>query len=194
MMKRYQYPLLIVALIVVLLAVSGCSGTPPTGGAINASGPTQSQPADTKPNGKPAGETMRIVVYYATPDASYVTPDVYNVPHNDQPARTALELLVAGTKNPQLVSVVPEGTKVKHFWIKDHIAYVDFNDKITKNNSGGADSELLLVASIVNTLTEFPNISKVQFLVEGKHVESISGHMDVSEPLSRSEKIIKKAL
>jgi spore germination protein GerM len=48
------------------------------------------------------------------------------------------------------------------------------------------------VAAVVNTLTEFPDIHKVQILVEGKTVETLSGHMSVGQPLSRSEGIIKK--
>ena len=50
---------------------------------------------------------------------------------------------------------------------------------------------MLLVAAIVDTLTEFPDIQKVQILVNGKKVDTIAGHMDTGEPLSRSEKVIK---
>ncbi len=76
--------------------------------------------------------------------------------------------------------------------IKDKIAYVDFNDKLIKNNTGGSASEILLVAAIINTLTEFKEIQKVQIMVDGKKIDTISGHLDIGEPLSRSEKIIKK--
>lgn len=52
--------------------------------------------------------------------------------------------------------------------------------------------EALAVAAIVNTLTEFPQIRQVQILVEGKQVESLAGHVDVSRPLTRNEKLIKR--
>ncbi len=39
---------------------------------------------------------------------------------------------------------------------------------------------MLLVAEIVNTLTEFSEIQTVQILVTGKKVNTISGHMDIS--------------
>jgi spore germination protein GerM len=81
---------------------------------------------------------------------------------------------------------------LKNLTVRDHIAYVDFNDKIIKNNVGGSATEILIVAAVVNTLTEFPDIHKVQILVEGKTVETLSGHMSVGQPLSRSEGIIKK--
>lgn len=150
-----------------------------TGGANNAN-PTVGQ------------NMLKLVVYYATKDATYLVGETYVVPKNDHPAQTAIELLIAGTKNPELVSVIPVGTKLRNISLKDHVAYVDFNDKLVKNNHGGSTSEILLVAAIVNTLTEFHEIQKVQILVEGKMIDTISGHMDIGEPLSRSEKIIKK--
>lgn len=137
-------------------------------------------------------EKMIVTVYNATKDATRLVGEQHVVLKNSHPAQTAIELLTAGTKNVDLVSAIPPGTKLRHISIKDNIAYVDFNDKLVKNNTGGSASEILLVAAIVNTLTEFHNIQKVQILVEGKKIETISGHLDISEPLSRSEKIIKK--
>ena len=137
-------------------------------------------------------DKMVVTVYSATKDAKNLVAESHVVAKNDHPAQTSMELLVAGTKNVDLLSVVPSGTKVRNISIKDNIAYVDFNDKLIKNNTGGSASEILLVAAIVNTLTEFHNIEKVQILVEGKKIDTISGHMDIGEPLSRSEKIIKK--
>ncbi|MBO5652568.1 MAG: GerMN domain-containing protein, partial [Selenomonas sp.] len=49
----------------------------------------------------------------------------------------------------------------------------------------------MLVGSIVNTLTEFSEIKRVQLLVEGKKIESISGHLDLTKPVERMENLIK---
>jgi germination protein M len=135
---------------------------------------------------------MQITTYQSTKDAMYLVPEIHVVPKNSYPAKTALELLAASPIKPELVSVLPPGTKVLSVNVKNHIAYADFNDKLIKNNSGGSTDEILLVAAIVDTLTEFPEIQKVQILVNGEKVDTINGHMDTSEPLSRSEKIIKK--
>ncbi len=139
-----------------------------------------------------AGQTMSVTVYSATKDAMYLVAEKHVVPKNAHPAQTAIELLLAGTKNTDLVSVMPVGSKLRHISVKDNIAYVDFNDKLVKNNTGGSAGEILLVAAIVNTMTEFPDVHKVQILVNGKKIDTISGHMDTSKPLSRSEKIVKK--
>ena len=45
---------------------------------------------------------------------------------------------------------------------------------------------------MVNTLTEFPEIKKVQILVEGKEIDSLSGHLDLSRPVERMSELIKK--
>lgn len=186
--------LIMAMLMVTALAIAGCDGAAP------ASQPGTTTPGDNKSTeqSQPANtaatteKTMQLVVYHATKDAMYLVPVMHKVPVDSHPARTAMELLLAGSKNPELVSVMPEGTQLKNLTIKDHIAYADFNEKLIKRNGGGSATEILLVAAIVNTLTEFPDIHQVQILVNGKKIETISGHMDTSEPLSRSEKIIKK--
>jgi len=191
----------LVAIAFILLAafIGGCAEnqqaspiapTDPTKNEQQAVTPdNQNNPSTSSPNGQ---DTMSVTVYSATKDAMNLVAERYVVPKNTHPAQTAIELLIAGTKNPQLESVMPAGTKLRHISIKDKIAYVDFSDNLVKNNAGGSTSEMLLVAAIVNTLTEFHDIHKVQIMVEGKKIDTISGHMEIGEPLGRSEKIIKK--
>ncbi|MCX7779994.1 MAG: GerMN domain-containing protein [Negativicutes bacterium] len=179
-----------VALLLILLMIAGCAGNVPA-----SQGADHSDPAKNAGNSQPvAGQTekMKITVYHATKDAMYLVPEVHEVERNNHPAQTALELLLAPPKSSDLVAVLPQGTKVRGISVKDHIAQVDFSSAIVKNNAGGSATEMLAVGAIVNTLTEFPDIHKVQILIEGKKVETLTGHMDVSEPLSRAEKIIKK--
>jgi len=185
---------IILAIMFILLAafIGGCAENPtPPEVVKNESTSNQQQAAMPGSQDIDQGK-MVIKVYNATKDAVHLVAESHVVLKNDHPAQTAMELLVAGTKNDQLVSVMPAGTKLRHLSIKDNIAYVDFNDNLIKNNTGGSAAEMLLVGSIINTLTEFNNIQKVQIMVEGKKIDTISGHMDIGEPLSRSEKIIKK--
>jgi len=190
-LKRRMVVVSILLLMTVILG--GCDKTAPQSPVVpdvQSENPQPTVVEGDKPI-TPGQDTTTMTVYYATKDAANVMAEKYIVPKNSHPAQTAMELLIAGTKNPALAPVVPAGTKLRNISIKDHIAYVDFNDKLVKNNNGGSTSEILLVAAIVNTLTEFHDIQKVQILVEGKKIDTISGHMDIGEPLSRSEKIIK---
>jgi len=191
MMAHTRKLLLLLLLVLALLVTASCASEK-NPDVVKQPGNTNDveQQSASKP---PADQgTMRLTVYYATQDAMNLVPEVHVVEKNDRPAKTAVELLLAEPSSKQLVRVLPAGTKLKSLVVRDRIAYVDFNDKIIKNNSGGSATEMLLVASIVNTLTEFPDISKVQILVEGKTVETLSGHMSIGQPLSRSEGIIKK--
>lgn len=47
----------------------------------------------------------------------------------------------------------------------------------------------MLVGSIVDTLTEFPEVKRVQILIDGKAIESLSGHMDLTQPLARMKQL-----
>lgn len=191
-MKNNLRLLIMAFLLTVMVLAAGCDSSAPVNQP--AAGTEETTPVQSPQPGTAASpeRTMQLVVYHATKDAMLLVPEVHKVPVNSQPARTAIELLLTGTKDPALVSVMPAGTKLKNLKVKDHIAYVDFDDKIIKKNVGGSTSETLLVGAIVNTLTEFPDIHQVQILVEGKKINTITGHMDISEPLSRSDKIIKK--
>lgn len=150
------------------------------------------QGPENTPGERTVANTMSITVYYATNDANYLAPEVHVVPLNNQPGQTAIELLLAGTKNPNLTTVIPAGTKLRSLTVKDHVAYVDFNDTLIKGGNGGSASEILIIGSIVDTLTEFHDIHQVQILVDGKKIDTISGHMDLTEPVGRAEAIIKK--
>lgn len=181
------WPLIILILFVAMIA--GCDSAEPSSVTLPPSGGTA---ADKQQAGTPAGETMRVTVYFATKDAMYLVPEAYTVPKTTHPAQSALELLLGEPKNPDLVRVLPAGTKLRGVTIKDHVAYADFSDKLIRGGHGGSASEILAVSAIVNTLTEFPDIYKVQIMVEGKKIDTLYGHLDTGEPLSRSESIIKK--
>ena len=78
-----------------------------------------------------------------------------------------------------------EGTK------ENGTATVDFTGDLRKDFVGGSTGETMLVGSVVDTLTEFPEVKKVQILIDGKKVESLSGHMDLSQPMGRMADLLK---
>jgi spore germination protein GerM len=165
----------------------GAAPAPAANQAANIEGDTGKNQAN--PGGQ-AQKNISITIYFTDKQALYLIPETQVVPFDEHAALTAVQLLIAGTKNNEHLSPVPLGTAVQSINIKDHIAYVSFNDKLTKVS--GSTAELLLVGAIVNTLTEFPEIHKVQILVNDKKVATLSGHLDVSEPIERMEQIIKR--
>ena len=99
--------------------------------------------------------------------------------------KSAMKELLKGTDKKGTITIIPKKTTLKSVQVKDGVATVDFSGDIVKYFVGGSTGEELMIASIVNTLTEFNEIKSVQILVEGKEVETIAGHMDLTAPLTR---------
>jgi spore germination protein GerM len=97
--------------------------------------------------------------------------------------------LIAGTNSTTLSPSMPEGTRLLSINLDNGLCTVDFSRAFIENHSGGSAGELMTLSSIVNTLTEFPEINRVQILVEGQAGETI-GNMLLDEPLYRFEDLI----
>ncbi len=96
------------------------------------------------------------------------------------------------TEQKRQFSVYPKTLEVKSVKVDNGVAFVEFNDVFVKEVKGGSLGEQLEVAGIVNTLTEFKDIKAVQFLVNGKVVTSLTGHMDLTQPVARMSDMIVK--
>ena len=192
-MMRKRLAWLLVALLCCGMLAGCAGGSPPSSGGGLPETPSKKNPVSTPTTGSGV-ESRTLKVYFATRDAMYLVPEsrTVNLASAQNPAKAALEILATGPQSADLVAVLPAGSVVRELRVKDGVAYADFNDVITKKHTGGSTAERLTVVAIVNTLTEFPDIHKVQILVEGKHVGTLAGHLDVSQPLSRSEELNKK--
>ncbi|MBP1764298.1 MAG: Lipoprotein LpqB, GerMN protein [Firmicutes bacterium] len=160
--------------------------------SANSTKPAEQTVDPGKTPGSGNAGSKQVVVYFPTRDAMFLMPETRKVSNGQDPVRASMEMLIAGPESRELEAIVPQGTALRSITVKDHVAYVDFSNAIIKKNPGGATTELLLVGAIANTLTEFPDISGVRILVEGKQVETLTGHADLTGVLGRSEEMIKK--
>lgn len=106
-------------------------------------------------------------------------------PTTVEEAKEALWELIKGPSQG-LSPTIPGGTKLLGVFIDAKgIAYVDFDRKIREGHPGGSFGELLTVYSVVETLTaNFPEVKKVQILIEGSEQETLAGHLDIRRPLA----------
>lgn len=150
--------------------------------------------ADSKTVSTPEepAETIELAIYFSDDQAMYLMVERRILPKTETVAREAMEELIKGPKEAGRVKTMPSGTRLLGVKIESGIAYVDFSKEIVDNHPGGSAGEIMTVYSVVNTLTEFSTIKKVKFLVEGKGIDTLAGHMDLTEPLSRKEDIIKE--
>ena len=155
--------------------------TPPTVKPI----PPQKEetPATNEANAK----IMRVKVYY--PDDSGVhlveVERKITVEHEGQKYIAAVEILLDEPYEENLTKIFPKNASIRSVTVSDGLAVVDLDGSILKNMVGGSTGEEFLVGSVVDTLTNFPEVTQVKFLVDGHEIETLSGHMDLSLPLER---------
>lgn len=137
-------------------------------------------------------EEEQIVLFFADDNAQYLIPEYRKVKKVKEIQKQAVIELIKGPTNNNLYPTIPPTTKVNNVYISDGIAYVDFSSELINNHSGGSTGELLTVYSIVFTLSAFPDINKVQILVDGNSRETLVGHVDISAPLERDDSWLKK--
>lgn len=104
-----------------------------------------------------------------------------------------VEQLINGpdnSKSDQLQQTVPNSTKIRDIKTEEGICYVNLSRDFIKKNS--SISEPIVIYSIVNSLTEFGNVNRVQFLIEGEKINEYSSDLDFSKPFARNTLLIKK--
>lgn len=189
-MRKMTHTVAAVSAVGILALTAGCTDEqkePQTG--------TAAQTEQTKDAGAPAAaasKEVKVNVYYPRDDGTGLLPVSRTVKlENEDKYTAALKSLLTGTKEKGQTNVIPKKAKLRSVTVKDGVATVDFSKELQQNFSGGSTGEEMLVGSIVNTLTDFPEVKKVQILIDGASVETLSGHLDLSEPLPRMTELLK---
>ena len=190
-MRNRRLVCLSICCLLLVTLLSGCSPEQAGKTAPVTNGMAAQPPKPVAPTKPPVAETVPVKVYFGTHNGRYLVAEVYQFKPGPQLMHQALETMANGPRSSELVAVIPKATKVKSVVVRDRMAIVDFSAELVKRGFGGSATEILAVAAIVNTLTEFPDVERVQILVEGKRVDTLFGHIDVYDPLSRSPSIIK---
>lgn len=160
---------------------------------LQADKPGTNQQEEKVKTGEQASAKVKVTLYFANAEGDYLIPETRTITEITGVARATVEELIKGPKaNRDLVPTLPAGTKLRDIDIHDGLATVDFSRELVDNHGGGSSGELLTVYSVVEALSQFPTVEKVQFLVEGQKVETLAGHMDLAEPVERNIDVIKK--
>lgn len=157
---------------------------------VSSSSSSGSSSSSSSQSGSKA-KLVNIKVYYPDENATGLVAVEKSIKDTDNKYQAAVEALMAGTEKKGLANVFPKKAKLLQVTVSGKVAKVDFSRELQKNFVGGSTGEEMLVGSVVNTLTEFPEIQKVQILVDGQEVETLSGHMDLSQPLPRMTELLK---
>ena len=198
-MKTMRYILLAI-FAAALLAASGCDSNSEKGTGSSSPSASVSRQEAVSPGDAPSSPSEKsreakkwnIAVYYPDDQGMKLIAVKRTVQAETGDKYTAaMQSLMQGTKEKGQTAIIPKQAKLKGVTVKGDTAYVDFSQDLVRHFSGGSTGEEMLVGSVVNTLTEFSEIKKVQILIEGKPVESLAGHMDLTVPLARMVGLIK---
>ena len=132
-------------------------------------------------------ETIRETLVYYQDGAGYLVPVMRKIPWEEGIAKATLRKMIdSPEQQPDLMAMglkplLPEGTEILGMSIKDGLAKLDLNKKAMEFNS--AVEENNMVQGITLTLDGFSTIDRVQFLFDGKIVETLKYGTDVSKPI-----------
>ncbi|MGE5605868.1 MAG: GerMN domain-containing protein [Bacteroidota bacterium] len=135
-------------------------------------------------------EEIAVFFIQSTPTNFYLKPVIIKINREGDRHQKALEALFSGPPvGSNLTPVFVPETKVLDFKLNNGLAIVNLNRYATQLNVG-AQGEYLAIASIVNTLTKFPDIYRVKIRIEGKEVDSLAGHVDLTATFEYDNRVV----
>lgn len=147
----------------------------------------------------PATATSHIAatLFFGARGGTGLAPVRVEVPLAPTIAEQAEAILRAALADPPagMVRVVPRGTRLRAFYMDGRGgAFVDVTSDVVRLHAGGSFGEALTVAALVNAVTaNLVAVRTVRLLVEGREVDTLAGHIDVSGPLAQDMSLVVSA-
>lgn len=104
--------------------------------------------------------------------------------------KVIVEQLIAGPTEDGYYATIPKDTKVMSVTIKDGVCYVNLDTGFTAQGYDVLGS--VTIYSIVNSLTELPDITSVQILVNGETSITYKDNISLETTFQRNTEIIEK--
>ena len=147
------------------------------------------QPSPTAPASDPQRK-ITATLFFISEDGMSLVAEQREIPLAEPIVEQAREILLAQIAAPTapLASAIPIETKLRALYLSDRgDLFVDFTGDLSSRHTGGALDELFTVYAIVNAVTvNLPAVSRVQILIDGKEVDTLVGHVDLRNPLSKN--------
>jgi len=125
----------------------------------------------------------------------YLAPQTVATDKPGAEADVALDaLLEQGQNIVESVELIPKGTKrLQPVAVDKGVATIDLSSEFVDGFNGGAEQESITLNSIAHTLAacKESKISSVRVLVKGKSVDTLGGHLDLTEPFEPLPDLLK---
>jgi hypothetical protein len=98
-------------------------------------------------------------------------------------AKQVLNTLLAGPVDPESRTLPPDAVLLAFYLLPDGTGIADFSEALASSTPSGIESEQLAVDSITRTLAaNVPQVLRLKILIHGQEVETLAGHLDLTEP------------
>jgi len=144
----------------------------------------QTGPVPVRP--QPSG-TVPVSLFFASPDASGLIRESRKIEACDSDmancVRATLEELANGPLG-DLAPTIPANSTFLAIRVQGDTAVVDLGKEFADTLPKASSAEITAVYSIINTISfNFPAIKKVKFLLEGRDITTLGGHLELDKPL-----------
>ena len=145
--------------------------------------------ADAAASASQAAKKVSTIVYYQD-NYGYLVPVMCSVPLQDGIAKATLGMMVQSADNDMqaarlgLRTVLPEGTDID-LDISGGLARIDLGPEVL--HMADAAAETNMVNAVVQALTEFDTVERVEFLIDGQRRETLPHGTKVSGTFTRGD-------
>lgn len=139
---------------------------------------------------------VTVTLFFASPSAEGLEKEVREIAPCDEPAICFEEILEELINGPlsELAPVLPLTGMFNSVKLDGTTARVDFAQELLDALPSGSNSELYAAYSIVNSICfNYPQVHQVVFSVDGKPLETLKGHLDISSPLTPDFSLVNDA-
>ncbi len=142
-------------------------------------------------------EKKVVTLYFSDPETEYLMGEKREILKRREAREEAEETITELIKGPRgkLIRTLPPRTRLLSLQLDERgLAKVNFNKALSKDHPGGSSAEIMTLYSIVNSLAfNFPQIKRVQILIQGEAGETIAGHLSLEQPVSPNLNLVRKA-
>ena len=142
----------------------------------------------------PPTTIQTVTLYFLSADGKKLAKEQRDIQVNNSVAleKYVVDELIKGPKEEGLLPTIPpKETFINDVSTKEGVCQVDLSFDLKSKHFTTPESKTFMIYSIVNSLTELPQIQKVAFLVNGKKEVEFSKDIDLSEFFERKEALIE---
>jgi hypothetical protein len=115
-----------------------------------------------------------------------LSPVTVELPLSSDPvlrSKQVLNTLLAGPVDTEARTLPPDAALLAFYLLPDGTAIADFSEALATSTPSGIESEQMAADSLTKTLeANVPQIRRLKILIHGQEVETLAGHLDLSQP------------